>query len=115
MKILWFWEKNGVEDYNRELHSDRLWNFLFWNGQEGEDDLLIAGDGGYDHPGRASHNALADRVRDRWTGGRLPTRKPDGAGNVSDRQFISWSSTGFGVNTPKDLRPIIAAALGVTE
>lgn len=114
MKVLWYESrpKPEVVTYDPKRHLVRAWNFLFWKAQGDEEDFLIVGDGGYDHPQRAAHIALRDCCADHAN---IPSRTPDGAGNLRDGRVFSWNSTGFGVSTPEGLMSLIKSALGIHD
>jgi|GEM_PF-6905731 len=110
MKTFWYqWTPEpGLVPYDPTQHLKQVSNFLFWLGQDGQEDLLIVGSGDYKVPEEGgSHKALKLRCSEHMM---LPDRRPDGAGNrMADK--LSWQSSGFGVNTPLELRPRISAAL----
>jgi len=98
----------GVVPYNPGKHFRRLRNFLYW--KDGEEGLLVAGDGSY-YPGESGHKSLLHCFRQRQHGySSTPSTTPDGAGNGGADE-LTWTSTGFDMETPENLRPEIEKAL----
>ncbi|HLD31001.1 MAG TPA: hypothetical protein VJB41_02280 [Patescibacteria group bacterium] len=108
MKVFWVPCNNeDVIPYEKKLLSfGEEFRFLFW---EGEDDILLVG------AGKGFIHEEITRVFMEKTGRKLP--KPNGAGSVDpkfDSKYIDWKSYGYGIETPKELRPKIMTALGLS-
>lgn len=110
VEIIWVSGVGGAVPYDAATHRVNAWNFLFWNIGDG---FLLVGDGQYD--GKecrdASHCSLAACAQEH--GVRVPAAPPDGAGNCVHGRITGWSSGGFDIKTPEDLRKPIASALGM--
>ena len=109
MEIEIFWvTQDGITEYKKEF-SNKIRNFLFWEGDEHRPALLIAGNGLYTL--NASHTSLLSEFL--RGGGKIP----DGVENRPGRFGVGITgrkSLGFGVNTPVRLREIISEALGLS-
>ncbi len=111
--VLWVSGIEGrVVPYDYRMHHEMARDFLFWQtGPEGKP-LLVVGDAVYGFI-TIGHKGLLKTAK--RLGAEVPDGNPDGAGRLGFTSFRidSWSSTGFKVDTPADLRPIIENALGM--
>lgn len=99
--------KRGIETYNPEKHLKEVWDFIFWEGTEKNESMLLAGDGCY--------NGKAIFISSFINISFLNRELPDGAG-ICLRNYnlmVIWDITFFKTETPKNLRPIIMDALGL--
>lgn len=107
MKVLWITPFRDPTPYDKSVHAEDVFKFLFWNCHEGG--ILIA-----------CSNIIETHKGLLWDSNIVPPHEtPDGAGIIlfgePRRKVIDWTSEGFNVVTPKEFRQIILEALGVDD
>jgi hypothetical protein len=98
----------NFEVYDPKVHLDRLAKFLYWRGTATHDGtpVLIVGPSSY-------HSQLFRNAEQSLS---LPSPKLlFGAGDVRDGIVNGWSSQGFELQTPDEVKPEILAALQTTD
>ncbi len=95
-----------VEPYKPSEHLASAYKFLYWSV---EWDVLVVG-----NPGITRHRVLREIAAGRYD--YLMYHAPSGAGGIVPSGEVSdWHSSGFDLETPEYLRPIILKALGIEQ
>lgn len=101
-----------VVHYFKELHASKAHKFVGWL-KNGELTILVG-------PGHLIefHKDLVKLMRE--YGGRseehnVPTGSPIVVGNCERDMIVSWSSTGYDIQTPREFRHLISEELGLPD
>jgi hypothetical protein len=112
MKTFWMTSWRDFVLYDPRIHLMEAYKFIYWEEKDGQEETIIIGWQeeflrAYQwHP--ACHQDLAISAI-------APNRKPDGAGYLHDGEVESWTSEGYKIETPENLRPRILELLGAEE
>lgn len=120
MKVLFLTKEGEIIPYVKEEHSSRVYKFVFWQkthvtyGHGGGPLLFVGETRGERRSENPDHYELAKQA---FSNSRVGQFKPDGVGRCSviTGKILEWSSVGFNVSTPMELRTSIIEALGIEE
>ncbi len=111
-KVFWI-TKNGILNYNPEEHFKSAHKFLYWENKNECSAVLLIGNGDYGtgysehtdlHKCAVQHlkSSLQKQMRRM-----IIITKPVGAGVMKNNKIFLWSSYGFMVTTPNNLKNIL--------